>query len=71
MIIEDGDTLLLLKEAAEVRPGDTLILRYSEPISASAAAMIKERIKERLPHLADVVLIQADGLAVYRPDVGG
>jgi predicted component of type VI protein secretion system len=50
-----------------VRPGDTLLVRYSQRLTMSAIDEIKATIRERLPGV-DVLVIQADGLAVYRPD---
>lgn len=50
-----------------VQPGDTLILRYTRPIDAATAAAVKARIAERLPQLRDVLAINCEQLAVYRP----
>lgn len=48
-----------------VRPGDTLVVAKHGPVSAQEAARIKEHIEARLPDVS-VLVIEADGLAVYR-----
>ena len=55
-------------EDVTVRPGDILIVRYSRVVSAEEAERTKAQLKERLPGIRDVVVIEADELAVYRPD---
>lgn len=50
-----------------VRPGDTLLVRYSRAVSMENAERLKAKLKERLPGV-DVLIVEADGLAVYRPD---
>ena len=52
-----------------VKPGDTLIVRFTgRSLTASIAAELRTLIMQRLPDLADVIVLNADGLAVYRPD---
>jgi hypothetical protein len=52
-----------------VRPGDTLVLATSAPLSAELAGMIRERILEQLPGLADVVVLDRLTVqAVYRAE---
>jgi hypothetical protein len=51
-----------------IRPGDTLLVRMSGPLSMETAARVKSGLQELLPDLEDVVLIQAEELAVYRPE---
>lgn len=53
---------------ATVRPGDIVIVRYSRVLSAEWVDKIKGQLKERLPGIRDVVVIEADELAIYRPD---
>ena len=60
---DDGDDGTLV-----VQPGDTLIILHKARLSEEIAEVIKKRAMARIPGLADVVVIQADGLAVYRPD---
>ena len=52
-----------------VRPGDTLIVAIDgDLLSEADAAEIKARIRERIPGLADVVIVaSATALAAYRP----
>jgi hypothetical protein len=52
-----------------IRPGDTLVLRYSprQPLSQQHAEAIKGKVKEQLPDI-EVLIIQAEGLSVYRPE---
>lgn len=50
-----------------VQPGDALILRYARQIDAATAAVLKERVMQRLPRLGDVMVISGcDQLAVMR-----
>lgn len=61
---------LLVDETYVVRPGDVLILRYAPgrlPLSEHEVDYIKRHVKERLPGVADVAVIMADEIAVYRP----
>ena len=54
--------------AVVVRPGDIMIVLHKGALSAEMADTIKERARTLLPGICDVVVFQADGLAVYRPD---
>jgi hypothetical protein len=52
-----------------VRSGDTLILSYERRLTADEARRIKTVIKDRMPDLADVVIVtDVSAVAVYRPD---
>lgn len=53
--------------ALVIRPGDTLIVRFQKPMSMDHADRVKKGLEELLPGVADVVLIVADQIAVYRP----
>lgn len=55
-------------EAAFVRPGDTLILRFSKSASLDQADRIRKGVMALLPELDDVILIVCDQIVVYRPD---
>jgi hypothetical protein len=57
-----------VREALVVRPGDTLIVRYAHGTTLDTIAKVRDIIKERLPGLADVLVIGADEIAVYRPE---
>jgi hypothetical protein len=59
---------LVVLEAVVIRPGDTLIFRCSQPLTRQTAYMIRERARELLPELGDVVLVDnCDQIAVFRP----
>jgi hypothetical protein len=52
-----------------VRPGDTLIVCRDGRLDRSQADELKQRIKERLPGLRDVVILtETTALAAYRPE---
>lgn len=51
-----------------VRPGDTLLVMVKGPLSCDHADHYRAKLKVLLPYLLDVVIVQADALAVYRPD---
>lgn len=53
-----------------IRPGDTLIIATTgDYLSRADVDRITAAIKERIPGLADVIIIlQASALAAYRPD---
>lgn len=54
-----------------IRPGDHLLVRVDpRDLSQEEADEIVQQLRARLPGLADVTLIGADGLYVYRPEVG-
>ena len=56
-------------EALVVRPGDTLILRYSRPVTQTIVNLLRERVRHYLPDVADVIVIDnCEQLAVFRPD---
>jgi hypothetical protein len=54
------------EECAILRPGDTLILRYTR-ITAQTAATLREQFAERLPGVK-VAIVQADGMAVQHAE---
>jgi hypothetical protein len=53
-------------EMAVIRPGDTLIVRVSRDVTAEAAADYRAKLEDRLPGV-DILVLAADGIAVYRP----
>ena len=55
-------------EALVVKPGDTLILRSTKPLSMATAQLVQERLKARLPDVPAVLIDGFDQMAVYRPD---
>lgn len=57
-----------VQEAVVIRPGDTLIVRIELNIDRATAKAIQAQIHELLPDLQAVLVLNADGLAVYRPD---
>ena len=57
-----------IREATVIKHGDHLIVRVEAALSQAEAAELKTRIKERLPLLADVTVIRANGLLVFRDD---
>lgn len=59
-----------VREATVIRPGDHLIVRVEGTISRDRAAEYRDLLREKLPLLADVTVIQADGLYVIRDDAG-
>lgn len=55
-----------------IRPGDVLIVGTAVEMTEHQAHVMKERLAERLPGLADVVVITgAHLLAAYRPNQSG
>jgi hypothetical protein len=66
-----SDAIHEIKEAVVIKPGDTLILRVdatgNKALTRQQAETIRERCMELLPELDDVLVIQCDGVAVYRP----
>lgn len=53
-----------------VRPGDTLIIGSTSPMTQPQADLIRRAILERLPNLADVVVLsQVTIQGVYRGEV--
>lgn len=65
-------TTLALDLAADltvIRPGDTILVRVPSDTPAEHVRRIADQLRERLPNVADVlVLAGADGIAVYRPN---
>lgn len=53
-------------ESAELRPGDRLILRFSDPLDDDKIARIRERTESQLPGVKVTVFDGCDQLAVYR-----
>lgn len=54
-------------QTATIKPGDTLILRYTRPIALDMADQIKAKVSALIPDI-QVVIINCDQMAVYRPD---
>ncbi|MFE7753009.1 hypothetical protein [Streptomyces sp. NPDC057428] len=50
-----------------IRPGDTILVRVSADTPPAQAQAAAERLRERLPDIADVLVLGADGISVYRP----
>jgi hypothetical protein len=64
---ETPEPNVVVVQGLVVRPGDVLIVQWRGPLSLADVDRIRERIRERLPGLADVVpLGNTIGLAVYR-----
>ena len=59
-----------VEEAAALRPGDALVLRVSAPISHDEFRQLVDRMGELLPGIK-VLVVNADGMAIYRPDDTG
>jgi hypothetical protein len=59
-----------LGEALDLRPGDTLIVRYPSHISAEQVAPVDRDLTAMLPGV-QVIVLRADGMARYRPDQEG
>ena len=53
-----------------VRPGDTLILTFQNPINAEIAERHKDAVMKRIPGLKDVLIISGNSPSVsaYRPE---
>lgn len=52
-----------------LRPGDSLLLAFKEPMSDKAWHDLKRRIDEALPDLAHVIVLEnAVAVAAYRPE---
>lgn len=53
-----------------IRPGDTLIVLYADRnVTTEDADRYREKLLQRMPDLADVVLLgNTNGVAVYRPE---
>lgn len=65
--IAPAETPLL--EATVIRPGDRLIVRVEAALTQADAAEIKRRLKDQLPLLADVTVVRANGLYVFRDEI--
>lgn len=56
-------------EAAVIRPGDKLVLRFKVgTLTDDRMDYLQERLRELLPESIDVLLIEAEQLAVVRGD---
>ncbi|MEV2277842.1 hypothetical protein AB0I72_19880 [Nocardiopsis sp. NPDC049922] len=51
-----------------VRPGDTLILRSTAPMTAEVAARLKADVAQRMPGVDTTIFHGIEQMAVYRPD---
>jgi len=56
-------------DAPVVRPGDTLIARFSGLLTMEQADQIKAGLEAHLPGV-EVVVVAADQLVIYRPEPG-
>jgi hypothetical protein len=57
--MDDIDTQLVAKaEAVALRPGDTLVLRFSEPVSAAQSAELAQRFHEVMGGKNDLLLVE-------------
>lgn len=64
------ETPIPIREATVIRPGDHLIVLVEGAITPDLADQIKHRLMDRMPLLADVTVVRANGLAVFRDDGG-
>lgn len=63
----DGYAASHAAEALDIRPGDTLIVRYPSAMPEHAVDVRHRVLSELLPDV-QVVVLRADGMARYRPD---
>jgi hypothetical protein len=54
-------------ESVIVRPGDTVIFRVNRHVTPKDIDEFKAQLEERLPGV-NVIVVAADGLAIYRPE---
>lgn len=54
-----------IDEAFVIRPGDKVLLRYSESLSQEQAHRIREQVKDRIG-LEALIVTGCDQIAVYR-----
>ncbi|MFS0697766.1 hypothetical protein [Streptomyces nitrosporeus] len=54
-----------------IRPGDTVLVSIPVNTPPAQAAAAAEWLRKRLPGVADVLVVGADGISVYRPDIAG
>lgn len=52
-----------------VRDGDTLVIA-TERMRADQLDEFRQRLREHLPESVKVLIVEAHGLALYRPDAG-
>jgi len=57
-----------LREAVEIRPGDTLIVRVTPDVPPEAVQGMREQLLEHLPSGARVLVVGCEQLAVVRGD---
>jgi len=57
-----------LDNAWVVRPGDKLVLGFSDPVSQADMQMIRERVGGKLPGVEIVVIDTLAHMAVYQPE---
>ncbi|MGW5259680.1 hypothetical protein ACWEQG_01815 [Microbispora sp. NPDC004025] len=74
MSAELADLLESVEEAAIVRPGDTLVLRLGEGVSAEQFARFRDgalpALKERLPDVELLLVGGVEQMVVHRPGEG-
>lgn len=51
-----------------IRPGETLLLRYEQQITAQQADEVKRRVGELLPEVDVVIFGGVAEMGVYRPE---
>lgn len=65
-----GPHELRVFEAVVIRPGDKLLMRFSDYCTEQEAAEVRDRALARMPELADVIVVCAEQIAVLRPEAG-
>lgn len=67
--IEDAPPITIHVTGLVVKPGDTLILSSAEPINDRQAYELARRVKEGIPGLGRVVVVdRVAAMAAYRPE---
>jgi len=60
---------IIMARGLVVRPGDSLIVAIPDHVSQHEADDLKRKILDRLPGLAEVIVIpRATSMAAFRPD---
>ena len=55
-------------EVLDIRPGDTLLLTTSGPLSMDQEARMRDALEDQLPGVRVVIVGPVSGTVVYRPD---
>lgn len=61
------DVKFELDQAAVIKPGETLILRYTKPVSTEVGEGLKAKVKGLIPGIEVVVIGACDQMLVYDP----